>query len=164
MPTGCVYARVTKVRCAQPPKWDEEGQLAKVRDFMTTNVVTIGSQAMISEAARLMRDHDIGLLAVVDAGDLRGVVTDRDLVVRCVAAGMTDGPVASVLSSDVICLGVDDDADDAEKRMSKNNVRRLPVLDGGKLVGMVSVGDLAVRSNEKLAGKVMENTGPEKKG
>ena len=131
---------------------------------MTTNVVTIGSQAMIIEAARLMRDHDIGLLAVVDAGDLRGVVTDRDLVVRCVAAGMTDGPVASVLSSDVICLGVDDDADDAEKRMSKNNVRRLPVLDGGKLVGMVSVGDLAVRSNEKLAGKVMENTGPEKKG
>lgn len=138
--------------------------MAKVRDFMTTNVVTIGSQAMISEAARLMRDHDIGLLAVVDAEELRGVVTDRDLVVKCVAAGMTDGPVANVLSSGVICLGVDDDADEAEKRMSKNNVRRLPVLDGGKLVGMVSVGDLAVRSNEKLAGKVMENTGPQKKG
>ena len=138
--------------------------MAKVKDFMTSNVVTIGSQAMISEAARLMRDHDIGMLAVVDAGELRGVVTDRDIVVKSLAAGKTEGPIANILSSGVISLGVDDDADDAEKRMSEHNVRRLPVLDKGRVVGVVSVGDLAVRSNDKLAGKVMENTGPAKNG
>ena len=122
--------------------------MAKVKDFMTSNVVTIGSQAMISEAARLMRDHDIGMLAVVDAGELRGVVTDRDIVVKSLAAGKTEGPIANILSSGVISLGVDDDADDAEKRMSEHNVRRLPVLDKGRVVGVVSVGDLAVRSND----------------
>ncbi len=138
--------------------------MAKVKDFMTANVVTVGTQAMISEAARLMRDHDIGLVAVVDAGELKGVVTDRDIVVKGIAGGMHDAAVATVLSPNVISLGPDDDADDAEKRMSENNVRRLPVVDRGQVVGMVSVGDLAVRSNDKLAGKVMENTGPSKKG
>ncbi len=138
--------------------------MAKVKDFMTSDVITIGSQAMVSEAARLMRDHDIGLVAVVDGGDLKGVVTDRDIVIKGVAGGMHDAPVATVLSSNVISLGLEDDADDAEKRMSEHNVRRLPVVDRGQVVGMVSVGDLAVRSNDKLAGKVMENTGPAKKG
>lgn len=136
--------------------------MAKVRDFMTANVITVGSQAQMAEAARLMRDHDVGLLAVVDAGELKGVVTDRDLVVKGLAAGKNDAPLSIILTADVVCLRLDDDADDAEKQMSENSVRRLPVMDGGKLVGMVSVGDLAVRSNDKLAGKVMEKTGPEK--
>lgn len=138
--------------------------MAKVRDFMTTNVVTVGSQAQMVDAARLMRDHDVGLLAVVDAGGLKGVVTDRDLVVKGLASGNGEAPISSLLTSEVFSLSTDDDADDAEKRMSEHNVRRLPVLDNGKLVGMVSVGDLAVRSSEKLAGKVLENTGPSKKG
>ncbi|MEO6398271.1 MAG: CBS domain-containing protein [Tepidiformaceae bacterium] len=138
--------------------------MAKVKDFMTTDVVTVGSQAQMVDAAKLMRDHDVGLLAVVDGGNLKGVVTDRDLVVKGLASGNGDCAISKLLTSEVFTLNTDDDADDAEKRMSEHNVRRLPVLENGKLVGMVSVGDLAVRSNEKLAGKVLENTGPSKKG
>lgn len=135
--------------------------MAKVREFMTPDVVTIERQAPVREAARLMKEHDIGLLPVVEDGELCGVVTDRDLVVRAMASDGGASTVGDILTKDLVCLKPDDDEKDAEKLMSENDVRRLPVVDRGRLVGMVSVGDLAVRSNDKLAGKVMEQTGPE---
>jgi len=133
----------------------------KVRDFMTPDVTTISSASNLMEAAKLMRDCDVGVLPVVDGDRITGVVTDRDIVVRGVAAGKADATVASVLTGNIVCLRPDDDARDAEQRMAEYNVRRLPVVESGKLVGIVSVGDLAVRTDEKLAGKVMEETGPE---
>ena len=135
--------------------------MAKVREFMTTDVVSVDQRSRIDEAAKLMRDRDIGFLAVTDNGALRGVVTDRDIVVRGVAAGhVTSDAVGAILSGEVISLKSDDDAKQAEKLMSEHDVRRLPVVDDGRLVGVVSVGDLAVRTDEKLAGRVMEKTGP----
>jgi CBS domain-containing protein len=138
-----------------------EMAMPKVREFMTPDVTTVPSSANLTEAARLMRDCDVGVLPVVDGGQITGVVTDRDIVIRGVASGKADATVASVLTGNIVCLSPDDDARDAEQRMAEYNVRRLPVVDGGRLVGIVSVGDLAVRTDEKLAGNVMEQTGPE---
>jgi CBS domain-containing protein len=135
--------------------------MAKVRDFMTTSVVTVSSDMQLTDAARLMRDEDVGVLPVVDGGQLKGVVTDRDLVVRGLADGKQSGRVGDLLTEYLVCLEPDDDEKQAEKLMSENDVRRLPVVENGRLVGMVSVGDLAVRANDKRAGKVMERTGPE---
>jgi CBS domain-containing protein len=132
--------------------------MSKIKDFMTTPVVTVSARATLAEAARLMRDNDVGFLPVVDGDDLKGVVTDRDLVVRGLADG-NDKTIGEIVSGGVIFLRPEDDEKEAEKLMSANNVRRLPVVDNGRLAGMVSVGDLA-GSNDGLAGKVMENTGP----
>lgn len=132
--------------------------MSKIKDFMTTPVVTVSAKATLAEAARLMRDNDVGFLPVVDGDDLKGVVTDRDLVIRGLADG-NEKSIGEIVSGGVIFLRPDDDEKEAEKLMSANNVRRLPVVDNGRLAGMVSVGDLAA-SNDGLAGKVMENTGP----
>lgn len=134
--------------------------MAKVKEFMTRDVVTVEGSAEVAEVARLMRDHDIGVVPVMSGGQMMGVVTDRDLVIRVLADGRTSGAVKDVVSGTPICLAPDDDEDDAQKLMSKHDVRRLPVVDGGKVVGMVSVGDIAVRASDKVAGTVMENTGP----
>lgn len=136
--------------------------MAKVKEFMTSKVITVEGGADVSTAAKLMRDHDIGILPVVDGGQLKGVVTDRDIVVKALAAGKADATVSSIASGQVISLSPEDDAKDAEKLMSDNDVRRLAVVDAGKVVGIVSVGDLAVRTDEKRAGNVMQQTGPKK--
>ena len=136
--------------------------MAKVKEFMTSKVITVEGGADVSAAAKLMRDHDIGILPVVDGGQLKGVVTDRDIVVKALAAGKANATVSSIASGQVISLSPEDDAKDAEKLMSDNDVRRLAVVDAGKVVGIVSVGDLAVRTDEKRAGNVMQQTGPKK--
>lgn len=134
--------------------------MAKVKDFMSTDVVSVGSTAQIVDAARMMRDSDVGMLPVIDGGRLKGVITDRDLVIRALAEGKPDATVGSILSEGAVCLSPDDDAKDAERLMSDKDVRRLPVVMGETVVGIVSVGDLAVRTDEKHAGKVMQETGP----
>lgn len=134
--------------------------MAKIRDFMTTDLVTVNAQAEIAEAARLMRDADVGVLPVVDGERVRGVITDRDIVVRGIAEGKSAARVGDIMREGLVSLSPDDDEEHAEKLMSDNDVRRLPVLENGKLVGIVSVGDLAQR-NQKRAGKVMEKTGPD---
>lgn len=136
--------------------------MAKVKDFMSSDVVSVGSTAQVIDAARMMRDSDVGMLPVIDGGKLKGVITDRDLVVRALAEGRADATIGSILSEGAVCLSPDDDAKDAERLMSEKEVRRLPVVMGETVVGIVSVGDLAVRTDEKHAGKVMQETGPER--
>jgi CBS domain-containing protein len=135
--------------------------MAKVKDFMTPDVVTVAASARLSEAARLMRDSDIGVLPVVEGDTLRGIITDRDIVIRGLAAGTADATVETILTEQVAVLSPEDDVKDAERRMAEHDVRRLPVVEEGKLVGMVSVGDLATTDSDR-AGKVMEKTGPTK--
>lgn len=134
--------------------------MAKVREFMTSEVVSIGSEGRLNEAARLMKQHDVGVLPVVDDGRLCGVVTDRDIVVKGLAEGNQGGKVGDIMSRDPVTLSPDDDDKRAEKLMSDNEVRRLIVCEDDRIVGMVSVGDLAVNASEKRAGEVMEKTGP----
>lgn len=132
----------------------------KVREFMTTSPVSIELSAPITEAAKLMAEHDIGLLPVTRGGELVGVITDRDIVVRAVARGSCDGSVESIISEGVVTVSPDDDERSAVSLMSEHDVRRVPVAEKGRLVGMVSVGDIATRADSQLAGTVMKNTGP----
>jgi CBS domain-containing protein len=135
--------------------------MTKVREFMTTDLVTVNVQAALAEAARLMRDADVGVLPVTDGKDVLGVITDRDIVIRGLAEGKVGAKVGEIMVDGLVSLSPDDDEQAAVKLMSDNDVRRLPVMEGGHLVGMVSVGDIAVRASDKKAGKVMDKTGPE---
>ncbi len=136
--------------------------MSSVREFMTSNPVTISSQSPIQEAARLMRQHDVGVLPVLEGGSFCGVITDRDIVIKAIADGRADQTVGQICSSSPVTVSPDDDVRKATQLMSESDVRRLPVCEGGKLVGIVSVGDLATRQDPQLAGTVMERTGPEK--
>lgn len=135
--------------------------MPSVSEFMTKNPVTISSKGSIEEAAKLMRQHDVGLLPVMDGDSFCGVITDRDIVVKGLADGKAGGSVGSIATSKVVSLSPSDDVKKAVELMSKTDVRRLPVCENGRLVGIVSVGDLATRTESKNAGTVMEETGPE---
>ena len=120
----------------------------KLREIMTGPVIRICPEETVSVAARTLEHYNIGALPVCSPeGKLLGMVTDRDLVTRCMAAGK---PVAStkvreVMTSQVLSVRPDMDADLAAALMGREQIRRLPVVEDGKLCGMVSLGDLAVR-------------------
>jgi len=123
----------------------------RVQDVMTQAVESIQSKASIRKAARIMGDADIGALPVVSDEKLVGIVTDRDIAVRAVAAGLSnDGPVDDVMSEDVTTCSPNDDLEDVLHIMSAQQVRRLPVCnERGRLVGMISLGDAARQDPNK---------------
>ncbi|GAA2392631.1 CBS domain-containing protein [Streptomyces glaucosporus] len=117
----------------------------KIREIMTADPATASPQTTLAEVARLMRDRDIGDVLVVDGDELRGMVTDRDLVVRALAENSGgDIPVREVCSETLVTTAPDDDVSHAVRLMREHSVRRLPVVDHGHPVGVVSIGDLAV--------------------
>jgi CBS domain-containing protein len=114
--------------------------------------VTVEASATAQDAAKLMDENDIGNVLVVENGEVQGIVTDRDIVVRLIAKG--EGPDASVreaASTDLETLGPDDSIEDAIKKMEQGNVRRLPVVEDGKPLGVVSLGDLAQAKDQDSA-------------
>ena len=117
-----------------------------VSDVMTKNPVVCGLSTSVAEAARLMRDHDIGDVLVSDGSQFVGIVTDRDIVVRCIADGRDTRSVTigDVCSDEVESIDVDATVDTAARLMRDAAVRRLPVMNGNRLVGIVTLGDLAV--------------------
>lgn len=124
----------------------------RVGDVMVKNVLTIQASATLQEAAQRMREANVGVLPVVDAGRLRGVITDRDLVVRGMARGMdaAQTPVRYIASEDLACARADWDVEDAMQVMSDCQVGRLPVVDDdNRVVGIVTLSSLALRSNEE---------------
>ena len=132
----------------------------QLRDVMTREVEVIRPEAPIREAARKMREIDVGPMPVCDGEHLVGMLTDRDITVRAVAEGCDPNttPVRDVMSSDIAYCFEDESLDHAAALMSERQVRRLPVLDNSKrLVGIVSLGDLAVDGrNESRAGRTLE--------
>ena len=118
----------------------------KLRDIMTGTVVRIHPEESVAVAARTLARCNIGMLAVC-GGRLCGVVTDRDLVTRCIAAGKNPAatPVRDVMTGSVVSARPDMDTVAAAQLMGRQQVRRLPVLENGKLCGIVSLGDLANR-------------------
>lgn len=116
-----------------------------VKEVMSTNPICIAANETASAAARLLSRHNIGALPVVQGKKLVGIVTDRDLVLRCVAAGTLpdDTPVARVMSQRLVTVSPGDTLQTAAEKMSAEQVRRLPVVEGRELVGMLSLGDLA---------------------
>lgn len=126
----------------------------KVRDVMTPHPVSLSPDATLVEAAQRMRDNDIGDVLIVEAGgQLRGIVTDRDVVVRAVADGQEarDTSVAEVCSPNPAIVNPEDDSDLAVRLMRERAIRRLPVVDGGQVVGMISLGDLAIERDPSSA-------------
>jgi CBS domain-containing protein len=120
-------------------------QGGKVRDIMTPAPVGVYYSQTIAETARVMRDAQVGSVLVVNDGSLAGVVTDRDLVIRGLAEGQApDSPVGPLCSGDLIGVAADADVEQAERLMREHAVRRLPVINDGQVVGIVSMGDLAV--------------------
>jgi CBS domain-containing protein len=116
-----------------------------VRELMSSDPKSVEAGATVQDAAELMAQEDIGDVLVVENGEVKGIVTDRDIVVRAIANGNdpSDTSVREVATTDVDFLSPDDPVDDAVKKMEEKNIRRLPVVDDGRPVGIVSLGDLA---------------------
>ena len=125
---------------------------------MTPNPKTVSPDDTIQAAARIMQSEDTGAVPVVNNGRVLAVVTDRDIVVRVVAAGgSVPDPVRSIASHDVICASPEMSTRDAANLMSEHQVRRLPVVEDDRLIGIVSLGDLAVKdARDKLTGDTLE--------
>lgn len=122
----------------------------QVRELMNQNVISISPDESTALAARLIARHNIGALPVCsDDGSIRGVVTDRDIVLRCIAAEEDPNqmPVGSIMSRGLNTIAPEDDVRAASHLMSEKQVRRLPVVEKGKIVGMLALGDLAICSN-----------------
>jgi CBS domain-containing protein len=129
-----------------------------VRDIMTPDPIVLDLSATVRDAARAMRARDIGDVLVANEGRLWGIVTDRDIVVRAVAE-FPEAPgackLADVCSTDVECLGPDDDVIEAIRLMERSAVRRIPVVEEGRALGVVTLGDLAVaRDRDSALGKI----------
>ncbi|GGY05680.1 CBS domain-containing protein [Streptomyces djakartensis] len=124
-----------------------------VRDIMTGDPATVAPQTSVAEVARIMRDEDLGVILVTDGDDLRGVVTDRDLVVRSISQGGDPErtAVAGACSDEVVTVGPDEDLGQAVRLMREHSVRRIPVVDHGRPVGIVSLGDMAVEREPESA-------------
>ncbi len=130
----------------------------KVRELMTSQPTTVEPDATLGEVATLMKQEDCGSLPVVQGGRLVGIVTDRDIVIRGIAAGVDPKTqrVSKVMSSDPVTVGPDDDIADAEKKMAERQIRRLPVVEGGKLVGIVVTAQIARAGNQRKVGETLK--------
>jgi CBS domain-containing protein len=128
-----------------------------VRDTMTGNPHSIDASASVVEAAQLMREGHIGSLPITHDGQLVGMITDRDITTRVVADAVDHmkAPVGDVSSRDLITVEPDRDLDEALQLMAVHQVRRLPVVENGRLVGIVAQADVALSDNEKT-GKLVE--------
>ena len=129
-----------------------------VREVMTCDPIALAETATIEEAALAMREADVGAVLVMRRDALRGILTDRDVVVRFVADGHDPGGafVGEICSSDLVEVGPDDSVDHAIALMREHALRRLPVVDdAGRPVGIVSLGDLAcIRDPASLLGGI----------
>jgi CBS domain-containing protein len=129
-----------------------------VRDAMTENPRSIGASASVVEAARVMREEHIGSLPITDEEQLVGMITDRDITTRVVAEAVDPKmtSVGEVYSRDLISVEPNEDLDEALQLMARHQVRRLPVVENGRLVGIVAQADIALRENEKKTGQLVE--------
>jgi CBS domain-containing protein len=131
-----------------------------VREAMTENPRSIGPSASVVEAARLMRDEHIGSLPITDGDALVGMITDRDITTRVVAeaADLATTSVGDVYSQNLVSVQPDKELEEALQLMARHQVRRLPVVEKGRLVGIVAQADIALSlsEDEKKTGELVE--------
>lgn len=130
----------------------------KVREIMTSGARCIAPDASLTKAASLMRELDVGSLPVCEDERLIGMITDRDIAIRAVAEArdLAGTPVHAIMSRDVVYAFDDQDVEDAARVMEMNQIRRLPVLNRDqKLVGILSLGDMAMGTNDWLSGETL---------
>lgn len=125
----------------------------RVNAIMTPAPVAIRPDQPVADAARIMRDQGIGNVLVVEDGELTGLLTDRDIVVRTIAEGLDPAatPVGQICSRDLTTVRPDEDADAAVARMREHGVRRVPVVAEGSPVGILSIGDMALERDSRSA-------------
>lgn len=129
----------------------------RVREVMTPEPTTIHADAMVLEAARVMREDNIGALIVTNSDGIHGVLTDRDIVVRAIAAGRDPSGtrVVDICSRDITSVQPEAAVSDAIRVMREKAVRRLPVVDSGQPIGIISLGDLAIeRDRDSVLGEI----------
>lgn len=133
--------------------------MPSIRDVMTSNPETIEPGKPVTEAAKVMKKADVGMVPVVIEGELFGTITDRDIVVRGIAEGkdieLTN--VGELASRDVVVVEPDGDLEEALRLMAEHQVRRLPVVDGGRLVGVIAQADVARTAGGQVVGEVVES-------
>lgn len=123
-----------------------------IREIMREKPVSLEAGATARDAARAMREHDIGSVIVEEGSEVRGIVTDRDLVVRCIAEdGDAQRKLGSLCTEQLVKLSPEDEVDTAVRLMEKKAIRRIPVIENGRAVGIVSLGDLAQERQPKSA-------------
>jgi CBS domain-containing protein len=130
----------------------------QVRDVMTPSVRVTSPSQSLAEAAEVMKDENVGSVPVVDDGQLVGILTDRDIVIRAVAERRDPQAVKvdEVASRELVTVEPQQDLDEALALMARHQVRRLPVVEDGQLVGMLAQADVALEEKEKKVGEVLE--------
>jgi len=130
----------------------------KVSDLMTSDPATVGPDDPCSRAAALMKEEDCGAIPVVRDGKLVGIVTDRDITIRAVAEGRDPKTLAvsNIMSADPITIAPDTDADEATRMMAEFQVRRLPVVENGRLLGIIVTAQLARRESSEEMGETIK--------
>ena len=118
----------------------------KVRDVMTSSVDWVTPETSVVEVAQLMKKDDVGSIPICKENRLVGIITDRDIVLKVVAAGKNTNNISAkeIMSTDVISVSADQDVHEAADLMSEYQIRRLPVVEKSNLVGIVAIGDLAI--------------------
>lgn len=124
-----------------------------IREVMTESPETVSGDTTVADAAKLMRDKDFGGVLCAEGEEIKGFLTDRDIATRVVAEGKdpTSTTVGDVATTDLHTLSPDDSVEDAIELVRQHDIRRVPVVEGAKAVGIVSIGDLAVERDEDSA-------------
>jgi CBS domain-containing protein len=132
--------------------------VAQIREVMTENPSTCEPQASVAEVAKVMAREDVGSIPVVENGRLVGVVTDRDLTIRVLAEERDpqSTTVGEIASKDVVSVAPDAELDEALRLLASHQVRRLPVVEGDRLVGVVAQADVARQGDDRDTGHVVE--------
>jgi CBS domain-containing protein len=133
-----------------------------LKELMTGSIETCEPGTPIQKVASLMKSMEVGSIPVVEDGKLVGIVSDRDIVIRCVAEGTISGTASDVMTQDPVTGELNMTVEDAQKLMSEHQIRRLPIMEDGKVAGIVSLGDLAVKvyDNNKAGDALTEISKP----
>lgn len=135
------------------------GNSHRIGDLMTKDPRTVGEDASVVDAARVMRDDDVGLVPIVEGERLVGTITDRDIAIRVVAESRDPSSlnVREVASTDLVTIDPQQELDEALRLMAQHQVRRLPVVEeDGRLVGIVSQADVALHGDDSETGQVVQ--------
>ena len=133
--------------------------MTTVRDIMTEGADSVDGSTTVLEVAKRLAAEDYGSLPICDGDRLQGMITDRDIVVKVLAEGKDPATtrVIDLIQGEVVTIGADDSVEEAMQTMSKHQVRRLPVIDGTKMVGMLAQADLALSDDDQRVGETVEN-------
>lgn len=136
-----------------------------VKEIMSNDIVSLRSEDSCEKAAQLMKQHDIGSIPVCSGNQVVGIVTDRDITLRCVAAGQSSQQqkVGDIMTSNPVVGKPDMDVNDAARIMSEKQIRRLPIVEAGSLVGMLALGDISIEpSQQGSAQQALKNISQDK--